>query len=317
MTKPVKRPQAKRKLSNISFDNEGAHLALVSKEVGGPANGHDAALILKSTNQFSEEFIQKFQQVKVTMDLPEFLQRFFNLYYEDSLVLATLMGYEEQENSEEVVESYSDYIQERVKSIELMKKLHKSEDISSVISEFSENDYLTLLQDQEGLEKFISKANLIVNKGFKNKVPQEETMTTKTEKELVEKSIIEAIQKAAEQDLENLTKALNEQKEQLQKALDTVKQFEQEKKEAITKSRFTSVKEAVKDEAKAEVLFKALNLVEDAAEFEAVVKALKDMSDLAEKGELFIEKGVSAEGEGTDSNPVTAVIKQLNKTNKK
>lgn len=317
MTKPVKRPQAKRKLSNISFDNEGAHLALVSKEVGGPANGHDAALILKSTNQFSEEFIQKFQQVKVTMDLPEFLQRFFNLYYDDSMILATLMGYEDQENSQDDPESFSDYIEERVKSIELMKKLHKSEDISSVISEFSENDYLTLLQDQEGLEKFISKANLIVNKGFKNKVPQEETMTTKTEKDLVEKSTLEAIQKAAEQEKETLTKALTEQKEQLQKALDTVKQFEQEKKEAITKSRFTSVKEAVKDEAKAEVLFKALNLVEDAAEFEAVVKALKDMSDLAEKGELFIEKGVSAEGEGTDSNPVTAVIKQLNKTNKK
>ena len=130
------------------------------------------------------------------------------------------------------------------------------------------------------------------------------------------KFFVEAIEKAAKQEKETLEKALATQKEELQKALELVQKFEQEKKEAVTKARFQQVKDAVKDEAKAEVLFKAVNLLEDAAEFEAVVKSLKDMTDLAEKGEMFIEKGVSVEGEGTEVKQESAVAKILKSQNK-
>ena len=33
--------QAKRRLTDINFNKEGAHVALVSKQHGGPANGHN------------------------------------------------------------------------------------------------------------------------------------------------------------------------------------------------------------------------------------------------------------------------------------
>lgn len=350
-----KRPTPKRKLSNITFENEGAHLALVSKTQGGPANGHDKALVLKATNNFSKEFIEKMQQVRVTLDLPEFLQRFFSMYYEDSLILAKLMGYEEPESDSEEF-SYEDYIEEKVQSFEIMKSLYDSKDLTGSISKLQEQDYLSVLKDQEVLEEVISKSQKTSTEGnsevgantevdhstenpessfvlykqndeggwfpteTKTKVHLEEKMTKQVTKaqvevEVVEKSALEAIEKAAKEEKETLEKALADQKEALQKALETVKQFEQEKKEQIEKSRFAAVKDAVKDEAKATVLFKAANLLQDTAEFEAVVKALKDLSDLAEKGELFVEKGVSVEGEGAESSPVAAVIKAL-KTNK-
>lgn len=363
-TKDTSRPAPKRKLSNITFENEGAHLALVSKDQGGPANGHDQALIIKATNGFSEEFIQKVQQVKVTMELPEFLRKFFNLYYDDAMVLAHLMGYVMPESEEEYEDPYHEYIEQKVQSIEFMKSLHESEDMTSFISKMKEDDYLAVLKDQEFLEEVISKSQktstevnskvgadteakavakaenlapkyvlykqksdggweptetkavLVKSTDVVNKVNSEEIMTEKVttaqvEVEVVEKSALEAIEKAAKEDKEKLEKALAEQKESLQKALDMIASFEQEKKEAITKARFNALKDAVKDEAKAEVLFKAVSLVEDQAEFDAVVKALKDMTELAEKGELFVEKGVSVEGEGTESKKESAVAKLL------
>ena len=49
--KPVK---AKRKLSELTFEHENAHVALVSKEQGHGANGHHYALVMKSSG-FSQE----------------------------------------------------------------------------------------------------------------------------------------------------------------------------------------------------------------------------------------------------------------------
>ncbi len=175
-----------------------------------------------------------------------------------------------------------------------------------------------------GWEPTKTKAELVLSKAVENKVNLEENMTDKVTDsqaakqtvEVVEKSALEAIEKAAKEEKETLEKALAKQTEDLQKALAIVAEFEKEKKEAITKSRFAAVKDAVKDEAKAEVLFKALNLVEDAVEFETVVKALKDMSDLAETGELFVEKGVSVEGEGTKESAVAKLLKAQATKNK-
>ncbi|MGY2200514.1 hypothetical protein [Pseudomonas gingeri] len=43
-------PKAKRRLTNITFEHEGAHIALVGKHQGGPANGV-RTLITKSATQ--------------------------------------------------------------------------------------------------------------------------------------------------------------------------------------------------------------------------------------------------------------------------
>lgn len=366
--------KARRKLSDFDFSSQDAHIALVSQSQGGPANER-TTLVIKST-QFTEEEIQKMQQIRVTMELPDFLQKFFHMYYEDSYILAKLMGYVQPESESEDVDSYEDYIESRLEAFEVIKSLHESTDISSVISKLDAESYMSVLRDQQRLEKafkkesseveksteeksstevnaevgadteaevvakaenpapkFVlykrksdggwepteTKAVLVKSSAVETKVNLEEKMTdqvketqvAQVEVEVVEKSALEAVEKQAALEKETLEKALADNKEALQKALDMVALFEKEKKEAITKARFEAVKDAVKDEAKAEVLFKAANLVENEADFEAVVKALKDMTDLAEKGELFVEKGVSVEAEGADAKKESTVAKLL------
>ena len=329
----TKTPQrkAKRKLSNIDFSSEGAHLALVSKDIGGPANGADYALIIKSAN-FSTEAIQKMQQVKVTLELPEFLRRFFGLWYDDAEVLAAMMGYVEPADTaameaEEAKQEMQSWIEERMSAFEIIKSLEKAESIPEVLSKLDEEQYLNLLKDQENLEKAFKKIDKLKNsakapkakadEGSTEAVAKAEQSDDKTEAkvepsetinkgtsmpkdvqvEVVEKSQFEAVQKA-----------FDEQKVELQKALDLVKAFEAEKKEAVRKARFEQVKTAVKDDAKAEVLFKAVGLVEDEVEFEAVVKALAEMQALVEKSSLFVEQGVQVEADETPKESAVARV---------
>lgn len=50
--------KAKRRLTNINFEREGSHVALVGKHQGGPANGI-TTLVTKATNDISEEDVEK------------------------------------------------------------------------------------------------------------------------------------------------------------------------------------------------------------------------------------------------------------------
>ena len=145
----------KRKLSNIDFSKEGAHIALCHKDQG-VANKQDFALVLKARD-FSDEFIEKMQQIRVTMELPEFLRRFFNMYGEDAEILARMMGYESKDDEVVADGSYEDYIQSRLESYEILKSAFESDDIATVLSDLAEDQYLSILQDQETIEKAFSK----------------------------------------------------------------------------------------------------------------------------------------------------------------
>lgn len=329
-TKTTQR-KAKRKLSNIDFSAEGAHMALVSKDQGGPANGADYALVMKSAN-FSDEFVQKMQQVKVTMELPDFLRKFFNLYYEDSEVLARMMGYVKPEVEETEYEDYwEDYVQSKLDSFEILKSLADTQSIPDVLSKLTEDQYLSMLTDQAKLEKAFKKIEKEKNsavapvaaadEGSTEAVAKAEQSDEKTEakvepsetvnkgksmtKEVKAEVSVEMVEKSA---LESIQKQMEDQKVELQKALDLVKAFEAEKKEAVRKARFEQVKGAVKDEAKAEVLFKAVGLVEDESEFQAVVKALSELQALADKSDLFVEKGVQIETEEAPKESAVARV---------
>lgn len=331
-TKTTQR-KAKRKLSNIDFSAEGAHMALVSKDQGGPASGADYALVMKSAN-FSDEFVQKMQQVKVTMELPDFLRKFFNVYYEDAEVLARMMGYVKPEVEETEYEDYwEDYVQSKLDSFEILKSLADTQSIPDVLSKLTEDQYLAMLTDQAKLEKAFKKIEKEKNsavapvaaadEGSTEAVAKAEQSDEKTEakvepSETVNKgksmtkevkaepqASVEMVEKSA---LESIQKQMEDQKVELQKALDLVKAFEAEKKEAVRKARFEQVKGAVKDEAKAEVLFKAVGLVEDESEFQAVVKALSELQALADKSDLFVEKGVQIETEEAPKESAVARV---------
>ena len=310
-------------------------MALVSKDQGGPASGADYALVMKSAN-FSDEFVQKMQQVKVTMELPDFLRKFFNVYYEDAEVLARMMGYVKPEVETEEVEYedyWEDYVQSKLDSFEILKSLADTQSIPDVLSKLTEDQYLSMLTDQAKLEKAFKKIEKEKNsavapvaaadEGSTEAVAKAEQSDEKTEakvepSETVNKgksmtkevkaepqASVEMVEKSA---LESIQKQMEDQKVELQKALDLVKAFEAEKKEAVRKARFEQVKGAVKDEAKAEVLFKAVGLVEDESEFQAVVKALSELQALADKSDLFVEKGVQIETEEAPKESAVARV---------
>jgi hypothetical protein len=172
--------KAKRKLSDISFEKDGAHVALTSKSQGGPANTHDYALVLKA-NKFSEEFVKKMQQVRVTMELPDFLTKFFSMYTEDAELLARMMGYESPDSDMEYDEesehsmpsgqmmqgaTHEDYIQSKLEAYEILKSANDAESLSQVLSELDENEYLAVLTDQALIEKAFEQ----LEKAYKAKV---------------------------------------------------------------------------------------------------------------------------------------------------
>lgn len=159
--------KAKRKLSDISFEKEGAHVALTSKAQSGPANGHDYALVLKS-NKFSEEFVEKMQQVRVTMELPDFLRKFFGMYGDEVEILARMMGYEKPEMEDEPyeTESYEDYIKSKMEAFEILKSAHEADSLADVLSTLDETEYLAMLNDQERIEKAFEE----LQKAYKPKV---------------------------------------------------------------------------------------------------------------------------------------------------
>ena len=307
--------KAKRKLSEISFDHEGAHLALCSKSQGA-ANNWNKALIMKGHN-FSPEFIQKMQQIQVTYELPDFLRKVMGMYYEDAELLARMMGYVEPEKEEEDYDDwYENYIEEKLQSFTIIKALHEAKNLPDALSKLTEQDYLDVLQDQAMVEKAlkkeldketeVSKADTstkventkVEASASKKKNPKKETKMTQ-ETEMVEKAKFVEIQKQFE-----------DQKIALEKAMEQLGKIEQEKKEAIVKSKTDAVKAVVKDEKQAAVVVKAALALEDQADFDALVDVFKSMNDLLEKSGLFQEQGVSAEAaEDNKESKLAQVIK--------
>lgn len=303
--------KAKRKLKGFDFAKEGAAVALVGPSVGGPANG--IPLLIAKANNFSPEFIQKMQQIQVTMELPEFLEKFFGIWGSDAEVLARLMGYEKPEDEDEEEDYddwYENYIEEKLSAFSIIKSLHEAKNLPEALSQLTEQDYLDVLNDQYLIEKALKefdekKSNASTNventkveaSASKKKKSKEPQMTQETE--MVEKAKFVEIQKQFE-----------DNKVALEKALEQLNKFENEKKEAIVKSKTDAVKAVVKDEKQAAVVVKAALALEDQADFDALVEVFKSMNALIEKSALFQEQGVSAEAdEAPKKNGVLEIIK--------
>lgn len=296
--------KTKRVLKNIDFSADNSHIALVSKDQGGPANGADYALVLKSR---STEFIEKVQQIQVTMELPDFLEKFFYIWGEEAKILASLMGYVEPADTatmekEESAKELEAWAEERFSSFAIIKSLKGAENIHKAVAELKDEEFLQLRKDQQMLEGLFVEVEKAKASGVSgtadNNVEKEIQMTQ--EVEMIEKSQFVEIQKQ-----------FAETQELLKAAKEQLAAFEAKEKEAIRKSKLQAVEKAVGDSAVAEVLFKAVGLVEDQSEFEAVVKALEDMKALIEKSAAFEEVGASAQesAPAVEESGVTKILK--------
>lgn len=321
--------KAKKRLKSLDFSGANAAVALVSKDQGGPANGVPT-LMIKAAN-FSDEFIEKMQTIRVELEVPDFLEKFFALEEEDAKALAYLMGYRE-DMAEEAMEpemDFNDWVMSNMQSFEIMKALHESNDISEVLSNLSEDQYMTLLEEQSKFEKGFKKYNEqkqqelakaeaerkkprikkstakaaeekphnIVDEVTKGGVETPVVLKQNKEQSMTKSATVEQVvevEMVAKAELDVIQKAFQEQQEQLQKALETVAKFEQERKEQVAKSRKDKLQAACGDHA--EVLFKAVGEAEEGI-FEDVLKALSAMKEQVEKSKAFEEIGASVETE--------------------
>lgn len=300
---------AKRKLTDIKFEKEGAHVALVSKQQNGPANGHDYALILKANR--SEEFVQKMQQIQVTMELPDFLEKFFHLYGSDAEVLARMMGYVKPESeSDESEESYEDwyenYIQEKLSQFTVLKALKDSDNLELSLAGLDEDTYLAVLQTQSELEGVMKKAE----EGSTEAVAKAKVSDDKTNAK-VEPSGETLSNGTQMEELELLKAALAQKDAELLKAQEALAAIEKAKQEAIIKSKTDKVADLVKNETHRDVIVKAALALETDAEFDGFVAALTELNKAAEKSELFEEQGAAATTETVEKSAESLVAKAL------
>lgn len=317
-TKDKPKRVAKRKLSNIDFSKVDSHIALVSKDQGGPANGADYQLVIKSTDKFSEEFVEKAQRIQVTMDIPDFLEKFFYMYGDDAEALAKLMGYVDLDDVYEsepefmlVNSDYQDQIDSMLASAEVMKALYEADNKAEVLAGLSEEQYLTFLQDQERLEKAFKKAESY-------KEPKEKSKPSKTPAKKP-KMLLKTVEVPAVNPTDTLSKNVEETvvkstKEEVMQEQNTDSKTIQTEVEVVEKSQFDSIQKAF--EAQAEQLQKALEALEVVQkEKQAVIakarkNALTEAVGVQEKVEVLFKAFGEIQDDGLFDEVLT-VLKSL------
>lgn len=290
---------AKRKLSNIDFSKEGAHVALVHKDQGGAANNCNYALVLKSS-KISEEYVEKIQQIQVTLEFPEFLQKFFGLWYEDAEVLARLLGYEEPvDDSSEPEDWWENYLLEKLKSFTILKSLNESKNLAEDLAKLDEKSALQIKKDQALVEKAWRKQERLEKKmrkeNAKGTTPDASNNTGKTN--MSEK-------------LEDVQKSLADAQAELQKARDEVASFKAKEAEAVLKSKTSKVAAVVKDEKYQPIILKAgLALADE--DFGAFVESIEAIYKQVEQSAMFRETGASVEGTAkpVENNGLATLLK--------
>ena len=339
MTDKVK---AKRKLTDITFEHEGAHLALVHKAQGGSASGYKT-LVMKSVDNRSPEFIEKASQVKVTLSLPDFLEKFFHVWGEDAELLATLFGYEPSEDESEeystqgfwswyrekamehgVVDSWGDpitrptsqdrkeWVEDQLQGIEILKSATLTKGSADFINSLTEEQYLNLLKDQQFIEKSFKiqevKKDLDGESGGKPTKGANPKQTKASKADTQENKMTQETIEKAQYDAKEveLQKALAD----IQKAKEEIELFKAKEKEAVEKAREAEVVAAVVDVDASAKLFKAVKDL-DAEAFKDVVDVVKALTAKVDESEMFKEKGSPEEGVKVAKSAVQAELDKL------
>lgn len=319
--------KAKRRLTDIKFDHEGGHVALVGKHQGGPANGY-STLVFKATHDVPNEIVEKAAQVSVTMDFEDFLIKFFNMYYEDAEVLAKLLGFEKEEEEEndspeeyDYEREYKKYIDERVAAISIMKSVYSKQDVKKALSGLSYKDSLAVLEAQELLEKAMSSVNSEGDNVSVKKAGMDSPSKSHTEeimeKEMIQKALHEElVTKAVAEAVEVVKAEIAAQTEILKATQAELEVFKSAQAAAIVKARKEALAGVLAEDA-VEDMFKATETISQDA-FETIIKNISAKNAQLEESELFKETGVPGQAE---QDPVkqdgTAAILKAKYKNKK
>ena len=288
---------AVRRFLDISFDDPTAHVALVSKEQGGPANGY-TTLVTKAIQQPAPE-------VSVDMTMESFLTYFFDMWRDDAQALAKLLGYADSRSAMDALltqygvdneyslpdDVYRDYIDAFYGPLSfgtvvtVLKSLQSGE---KKIETLSDTELLAVKKAKDGVAVFVQKT-------AGNQSDQKEKSKVSND------TILADIKKAAEevQVLKAQLQATSEQNKELQEQVAVLKQKAEADAEAV---RIETRKAALKAVAPADtldVLVDSLKSVSDDA-FRAVVDTMKANLEVAKAA--MQEVGVSATENKVEDN---------------
>ncbi|AMR57779.1 hypothetical protein vB_PsyM_KIL4_0055 [Pseudomonas phage vB_PsyM_KIL4] len=280
--------KAKRRLSDISFTHEGAHVALVSKGQGGAANGY-TTLVTKATDKIEKEFIDKATKVTVELQFPEFLRKFFGMYWDDAEVLSVAMGYGRTECEDEDVK---DWIDQKVESISILKSVYRAPDLEKALADLTPEQSVAILKDQEMLEKALE--NLPEQTKIKHEDTPLETILKSAHIEALADAV--AVEKAASSKaVVEIQKALDAQAVVLKAAQDQLAVYEAVAATAKVEARKAAVVDAKVPADKVESVLKSLESLSDEA-FTSTVELMKSLASVVDNSDMMQEAGVAGSG---------------------
>lgn len=280
--------KAKRRLSDISFTHEGAHVALVSKGQGGAANGY-TTLVTKATDKIEKEFIDKATKVTVELQFPEFLRKFFGMYWDDAEVLSVAMGYGRTEYEGADVK---DWIDQKVESISILKSVYRAPDLEKALADLTPEQSVAILKDQEMLEKALE--NLPEQTKIKHEDTPLETILKSAHIEALADAV--AVEKAASsRAVVEIQKALDAQAVVLKAAQDQLAVYEAVAATAKVEARKAAVVDAKVPADKVESVLKSLESLSDEA-FTSTVETMKSLASVVDNSDMMQDLGVAGSG---------------------
>lgn len=316
-------------ITDISFDFEGAHMALCHKTQGFSANNKPKPMLIKAedTDLTDPDAIQQAELIKqgdaevmIETDMVTFLTRWMDMFFADAVALANLLGFEEEESH------LDEFIEERMEGVTILKsasegsiqmiapvsevkKLQAFMDSNPVLKDsFSEGDP-GMKKDEEITKKSLSQPS------EKTKTNQGQIMADKkTDQEKLDKAKAEADVEAkaqAQADLETriatLEKAASDAEAENKVLAGKVDNFEKANQERLEKAFISKVTTySFITEEEREEFAKTLLKVDNEAVIVALDKAQAAIVALGKP--QGVDNGVLNLNSGSGSNRVKEMI---------
>lgn len=166
MTKPIESLDGYEEITDVTFDHEGAHLA-ICHSLQRSANQYTHALITKAEDSEDEELIKALEQISVSMSFEDFLDKFMGVYGDTNKeILCRMFGFEtkreyhERMNNDEeeaivADDSYNKYLDEnledKMSTLSIIKE--QAELDTPTHAALSTEDKIAVLEFQEAFEK--------------------------------------------------------------------------------------------------------------------------------------------------------------------
>jgi hypothetical protein len=169
-----------------------------------------------------------------------------------------------------------------------------------------------MLLSEDAEDKLEEGVYSLVTKSLQNSTTVEHLTSMFKAQELSKQNEVillqEEIQKAVEAAESVLKAQLVEKETALQKALEEVSAYKVEKEQVVTKARKDAIAEVEKDEAKADELFKSLEVLSQEA-FDVVIKSLKAKDQVVEDSDLFVQKSKNSDLDVEEESGTAAILK--------